>query len=56
MRRGAAYGLEVKKPGEHPTPVQLAFHDRLRGAGVPVAVVRSVDEAEAALAGWGLWP
>jgi hypothetical protein len=51
---GRAFGLEVKRPGESPSVVQLAFHDRLRGAGVPVAVVRGVDEAERVLCAWNL--
>lgn len=51
---GRAFGLEVKRRGERPSPVQLAFHDRLGAAGVPVAVVYSVDGAACALAGWDL--
>ena len=54
LHRSKAYGLEVKRPGADPTPVQLAVHGRMRGAGCPVAVVRSADDTQAALAGWGL--
>jgi hypothetical protein len=51
---GRGYGLEVKRPGERATPVQEAFHARLKASGVPVAVVTSPDAAEAALRRWGL--
>lgn len=51
---GRAFGLEVKRPKEYPDPVQREFHGRLEAAGVPVAVVRSVQDAEAAWTRWGL--
>lgn len=51
---GRAFGMEVKIPGEGPNPVQIAFHARLRAAGVQVTVVRSILDAEAAWACWGL--
>ena len=54
LHRGAAYALEVKRPGERLSPVQCAVHDRLAAAGVPVATVFSADGAESALRGWGL--
>ena len=49
--RGRAFGLEVKRPGEGPTPEQRAFHRRLAGAGVPVAVVRGPEDVAAAWTG-----
>lgn len=51
---GRAFGMEVKIPGGHPNPAQVAFHARLRAAGVQVTVVRSILDAEAAWACWGL--
>ncbi len=54
LHRSMAYGLEVKRPGAAPTPVQLAVHGHMRGAACPVAVVRSPDDAGAAVRAWGL--
>jgi hypothetical protein len=54
FHEGRAFGLEIKRPGERLSPVQCAFHDRLAGAGVPVATVFSVAGAECTLHGWGL--
>jgi hypothetical protein len=51
---GRGYGLEIKRPGERASVVQEAFHARLQASGVPVAVVHSPDDAEAALRRWGL--
>ena len=46
---GRFFALEVKLPGEDPTPVQLERHAELRRAGAVVTVVHSVTEAVAAL-------
>jgi len=46
----AVIAWEVKRPGEHPTAVQRACHEAWQRMGVRVAVVRSVDDARAALA------
>jgi hypothetical protein len=46
---GRAFGLEVKGPKGYLSEKQAAVHDRMRGAGVPVAVVKSLPEAVAFL-------
>lgn len=46
--------FEVKAAGGYPSPAQREMHGRLRALGYRVAVVRSVDDAQAALAGWGI--
>jgi hypothetical protein len=47
--RGRAFALEVKRPGGKLTPRQAAGLDTWRRAGAIAAVVRSVDDARAAL-------
>lgn len=44
--------FEVKAPGNYPDADQRALHQRLRALGCLVAVVRSVEDVEAALQGW----
>ena len=44
-RDGRFIALEVKKPGEEPTPEQEDFMRIVRGGGGIVAVVTSVQEA-----------
>ena len=46
---GRACWLEVKTPGGQPTPAQTAFLERMRTHGCGAAVVRSVEEAVAAV-------
>ena len=46
--------LEVKAPGRYPEPEQRACLQRLSAAGVRCAVARSLDEAKAIAARWGL--
>lgn len=43
FRDGVTKFVECKRPGEHPSPVQLRWHERLRRAGFDVAVI---DEAK----------
>lgn len=50
----SAYFMEVKTPGGYVRPVQRSLHDRLKDLGFPVAVVRSLDEAQAYAKEWGL--
>jgi hypothetical protein len=45
--------LEVKRPGEKPNERQLSCHADLALCGHPVAVVKSLDDALAALTAWG---
>ena len=46
---GRFVGVEVKRPGEHPTPEQRAWHRAATNAGALIAVVHSVEEALAAV-------
>jgi hypothetical protein len=46
--------LEIKAPQGTVTANQRAVHEALAALGYRVAVVRSVDDAAAALAGWGI--
>jgi 3-mercaptopyruvate sulfurtransferase SseA len=46
LKGGRAAWLEVKRPGEGPTKVQEHRMRELAGAGCPVAVVRSEDDAK----------
>lgn len=47
---GRLFCLECKAPGEHPTAEQRTWAQLVRSLGGFVAVVRSADEARAALA------
>lgn len=47
---GRFFAVEVKLPGEKPTPEQLAWHRAARASGALVIVAHSVDEALAGLA------
>ena len=51
IRDGRAAWLEVKRPGQNPTPIQLVRHKQLRECGCPVATVRSAAEAREFLEG-----
>ena len=46
---GRAFGLELKSPTGRVRPEQVAWAEAARRRGVPVAVVRSVEEAEEAI-------
>ena len=46
---GRAFGLELKSPTGRVRPEQVAWAEAARRRGVPVAVVRTVEEAEAAI-------
>ena len=46
---GRAFGLELKSPTGRTRPEQIQWHDAARARGVAVAVVRTVEEAEAAI-------
>ena len=52
--RGRSVQLEVKRPGEKPTPLQVKRREEWRQAGAIVAVVVSVDDAKSLLAREGL--
>ena len=47
--RGRSVQLEVKRPGQKPTPLQLKRLEQWRQAGALVAVVSSVEEVKALL-------
>lgn len=48
--RGRSVQLEVKRPGERPTALQLKRIEEWRRAGAVVAVVTSVEEVKSLLA------
>jgi hypothetical protein len=52
-RDGRAGFLEVKRAGGKPDERQLACHAAIIADGFPLAVVRSVDDALAAVTAWG---
>jgi hypothetical protein len=54
VHRGAIFGLELKSLRGRLDVEQLAAHERLGRAGMDVRVCRSVDDVQAALAGWGI--
>lgn len=45
IRRGRHVFIEVKRPGEEPTPKQYAKHDEMRVYGAEVHWVDSLDDA-----------
>jgi len=47
--RGRSVQLEVKRPGEKPTPLQLKRMEEWRQAGAVVAVVSSVADVKSLL-------
>lgn len=47
--RGRFLGVEVKRPGEEPSPEQRRVHAELSAAGALILVVHSVEELEAGL-------
>lgn len=51
VRRGVLRLLEVKGPKGELTEAQVKLHQRLSAAGLPVAIVRSPEEALAAVLG-----
>ena len=44
LHRGIWYSIEVKKPGNHPTPLQSAYLERVNTAGGVGFVATSLDE------------
>ena len=46
IEKGRAIFIEVKRPGENPTPLQIKVMDRLLEAGAVVGVARSVEDAK----------
>ena len=44
LHRGIWYSIEVKKPGNHPTPLQSAYLERVNAAGGVGVVATSLDE------------
>lgn len=48
-----AWGIEVKTPRGTLSPAQRDMHAALEQAGIPTAVVRSVDDAVRAVLQWG---
>ena len=54
MPGGRSAYLEVKVPGGRLSPEQEDVIARLQAMGVPVAVVRNVEEVRQALTAWGV--
>lgn len=52
--RGRFAAIEVKRPGNQPTPRQLAFLERVRRSGGLALVATSLADLEAQLAAAGL--
>ena len=53
-RGGRIAHLEVKTPGNNQTPAQVAVQEWLEAWGHRYAVVRSIDDALAAVRQWGM--
>ena len=49
--QGRMFALEVKRPGNKPTPIQRVELERWAAAGAITAVVHSVEEAVEAVTG-----
>jgi hypothetical protein len=47
--------FEVKAPGNYPSPAQREVHAQLERLGHKVAVVRSIEDVQEALARWRIW-
>ena len=41
---GRTIGVELKIPGAKPTPIQLEMFNKLRCAGISVAIIHSIEE------------
>lgn len=54
IRRGQAFGLELKAVGGRLSPAQKQMHERWVAAGGYVATVYGIDEAIAQLEAWSL--
>lgn len=51
---GAPYGFELKAAKGSLTKAQIATHEALERAGMPVVTIRTLDDALSALAQWGI--
>lgn len=49
--RGVFFGIEMKRPGNHATPLQVHVLEQMRDAGAGVAVASSVEQALTVLDG-----
>lgn len=49
-----AFFLEVKPEGAYASKVQKEMHEKMRGLGYRVAVVRSIDDVRECLMEWGV--
>lgn len=52
LHKGSTFGIELKTQHGRVSPAQRMQHARLRGAGMEIAVCRSVDDVLAALTAW----
>ena len=46
IRRGRVVFVEMKAPGEKPTPLQHKRHSQIEQRGIPVVVLRSEEEVQ----------
>lgn len=53
-RDGETYFIELKQPGEYPSPVQKAVHQWLIDGKFPVAVCKDPDAVLKQVREWGL--
>lgn len=54
LHAGLLYCIELKQPGNSPSPQQRDFHAALKSQGVPIAVAQSLAEVEEAVAAFGI--
>ncbi len=52
--QGRTFLFEVKAPGNYLTNTQRAVRDSLEANGIPIAMVRSIDEVADYLDAWGI--
>jgi hypothetical protein len=52
--RGCVFGMELKSPKGKLSPIQKETHALLARCGMDVRIIRTLDEALAALAAWGI--
>jgi hypothetical protein len=54
LHQGRYHGIELKAPGEYPSPVQREVHEAIRAAGGLAAVCRSLEDVAEILHVWGV--
>lgn len=49
LKNGEAVFIEIKRPGERPTRLQVYVHNRLRDAGFKVLIITNENQVDALL-------